>query len=584
MISLTTEQRESVLCDENVLISACPGSGKTRVIVAKLLRLTDGLENSPRSVACITYTNAAVDEISSRVKKLGSNAMLEACEVATIHSFCLRYILRPYSWLVPDVPSQFTILTRDSDKFEDLVRAVEAEVGRPVQYRAFEDYASLRMTTEGDPRGPGITGGVVSDCTARRFWELMRLQGYIDYALILYYSFLILRDHEFVSQGLSSKFSWMLVDEFQDTTDIQTEILSLLHRQLNSQFFLVGDENQSISAFAGARPDLARKFAERVDARLGMAINGNFRCGQHIVDAAEQLIPRVPSMYSAGEAVNRDGKIFAVSSDTSVAIEQQFIRLIEKDEIQFGDTAILAPWWRHLLPVAKALRKKGIPVVGPGARPYRRNRLFSALAEQLGACVDEDSLDYVVSVERAIYGLINNAMGVDRLDVFSYRGRCTALKLVYAASKIANSGVPAKDWLVECADACAELLVDDEWIDQRIAELLSASAVEMLNDISKEKINVDDLKLEDLGIFANPSRAIKLLTLHNSKGREFEAVAIINANEGKIPNFKATTQSEIDEAKRLFYVGITRSKRHVLVVSDSSDRDGRSRFIQMAGI
>ena len=510
--------------------------------------------------------------------------MLEACEIATIHSFCLRYILRPYSWLVPDVPSQFTILTRDSDKFEDLVRAVEGEAGRQVQYRAYEDYASLRLTTNGDPQGPGITGGVVSDQTARRFWELMRLQGYIDYALILYYSYLILRDHQYVSRGISSKFSWLLVDEFQDTTDIQTKILSFLHKQLNSQFFLVGDENQSISAFAGARPDLARQFAEIVDAREGVAINGNFRCGQHIVDAAEQLIPRVPSMYPTGDAVNSEGEIFAISSDTSGAIEQQFLQLLERDNIPFGETAILAPWWRHLIPIAKALRKKGIRVVGPGARPYRRNRLFAALAEQLGACVDEDSLDYVISVERAIYGLINNAMGLDRLDVFSYQGRCTALKLVYATTEISRNGVPAKDWLMQSADVCGELLLADEWIDTSTAELLSASAIEMLNDITKEKIDVDELDLKDLGIFANPSRAIKLLTLHNSKGREFEAVAIINANEGKLPDFRAKTSSEIEEAKRLFYVGITRAKKHVVIVTDPSDRNGSSRFIQMAGL
>ena len=223
-------------------------------------------------------------------------------------------------------------------------------------------------------------------------------------------------------------------------------------------------------------------------------------------------------------------------------------------------------------------------MVGPGARPYRRNRLFAALAEQLGACVDEDSLDYVISVERAIYGLINNAMGLDRLDVFSYQGRCTALKLVYATTEISRNGVPAKDWLMQSADVCGELLLADEWIDTSTAELLSASAIEMLNDITKEKIDVDELDLKDLGIFANPSRAIKLLTLHNSKGREFEAVAIINANEGKLPDFRAKTSSEIEEAKRLFYVGITRAKKHVVIVTDPSDRNGSSRFIQMAGL
>ncbi|MEQ9448805.1 MAG: UvrD-helicase domain-containing protein, partial [Rhodospirillaceae bacterium] len=185
MISLTPDQRRAVDCEENIQLSACPGSGKTRVIIAKLLQLAETVEGTPRSIGCITYTNAAVDEIESRIKKAGTNALFERCEIATIHAFCLQFILRPYRWLVPEVPPGFKILTREMRAFERLVRAVEDEIGRPVQFRTFEDYASIRMALDGSPAGTGIEGGIVTDASARRYWDLVRQAGYIDFSMIL---------------------------------------------------------------------------------------------------------------------------------------------------------------------------------------------------------------------------------------------------------------------------------------------------------------------------------------------------------------------------------------------------------------
>tara|TARA_R110000782_G_scaffold269707_2_gene368342 strand:+ start:4019 stop:4348 length:330 start_codon:yes stop_codon:yes gene_type:complete len=107
----------------------------------------------------------------------------------------------------------------------------------------------------------------------------------------------------------------------------------------------------------------------------------------------------------------------------------------------------------------------------------------------------------------------------------------------------------------------------------------------MMSDMRNRNVDVDNLEISDLGLFANPDNAIKLLTLHNSKGREFDAVAIIHANEGQIPHFTARTQMEFDEARRLFYVGVTRARKHLLVVSDQLDHRNRpTRFIAEAGL
>ena len=113
MIPLTSEQREAVDYDGNLLLTACPGSGKTRVILAKLLTLADQLVGTPHFIGCITYTNAAVDEIESRLRTYGNNAITDRCEISTIHAFCLQFILRHYGWLIPEVPKRFQVLSRE---------------------------------------------------------------------------------------------------------------------------------------------------------------------------------------------------------------------------------------------------------------------------------------------------------------------------------------------------------------------------------------------------------------------------------------------------------------------------------------
>lgn len=586
MISLTAEQRAPVVEDGNIYLSACPGSGKTRVITAKLLLLAEGQIGTPRSIACITYTNAAVDEIESRLKQVGSRAILDATEVCTIHSFCLKYILRPYSWLIREIPVKFKILTRDSQDFERLVTAVEDEIGRSVGRTTFDDYASISIGLNGEPFGPGIERGVATVALAKRLWQLMRANGFIDFSMILYYSYRILSSYVFVTTGAASKFKWFLVDEFQDTTAVQIMIFKLIFAQKRSSFFLVGDENQSIYGFAGAMPALAQDFADHIDASLDFALSGNFRSGPKIVDAAENLIARTPRMQSIGAASKcGEAPIYVHVNDPKVAVTDYFLPWIDAHKIPLGRCAILAPWWTHLVPIGRHLRDLDVPVFGPGARPYQRRRTFAALAEQLGACVEQDHLLGLPGVEKAIFGLSQEVIGVTRFDVFSYEGRKTALSLVYEAKRIARKHPGGLEWMRVCADQCAEILTRDGWLPEPQKWLLRSSVDEMEADMVRRNVDVANLQISDLGLFANPDRAIKLITLHNSKGREFDAAALVCMNEGSVPHFSAQTQAEFDEARRLMYVGITRPKKLLLIASHQLDyRDRPTRFISECGI
>ncbi len=586
MIRLTHEQHEAVEQDGNLLLTACPGSGKTRVILAKLLKLADQVVGTPQSVGCITYTNAAVDEIETRLRTYGNNAFADCCEISTIHAFCLQFILRPYSWLIPEVPVSFQVLSRENSLFEQIVSAVEDSFGRMPAGQVFEDYESLRIDVNGEPCGQGFETGIVTDESAALYWERVLASGHLDFAMILYYSWRILEQHPFVGRGIASRFAWLLIDEFQDTTDIQIAIFSALRHFLLTKFFLVGDQNQSIMRFAGARPELAEQFGDQIDAHRGAVLTGNFRCGPAIVSTASTLIPTVPEMLSTGAAAQLAAQVNYVHVDRPIdAITDHFLPALQNAGIPLGKAAILAPWWTHLIPVARALREFDVPVFGPGARPYKRRRLLAGLAEQLGACAVAGDYLGLPGVERALFRLIGDLSGNSRYDMFSYQGRRLALGLIYLARELAGQHLGGVAWLRAMAREAGDYLEREELLPGSAKQPLIDSAEEMLSDMNASKVDLANLLIADMGLFANPEHALKLITLHNSKGREFDGVALICMNDGSIPHFSTSTQEAYDEARRVFYVGLTRAKRVLVVASDQSHwKNTPTPFITEAGL
>jgi DNA helicase-2/ATP-dependent DNA helicase PcrA len=129
-MKLTNEQRTAIAQEGHVLLSACPGSGKTRVIISKLMRAIDVLRGTPRAAACITYTNTAVEEIESRLRRhlqVGDEAYFE---VSTIHAFCLQHVFRPFCYRIKGYKTGFQVLTQDSEAFSEFVTQACAESGR----------------------------------------------------------------------------------------------------------------------------------------------------------------------------------------------------------------------------------------------------------------------------------------------------------------------------------------------------------------------------------------------------------------------------------------------------------------------
>lgn len=580
-MNLTVEQRKAVECETSVFLTACPGSGKTSVITAKLGRCLEALESSPRGVACITYTNAAVHEVETRVRRYLGIRDAWALDISTIHAFCLNNIFRPHSHRLEAFRDGFKVIAQDSEEFEQLV--VDTRASFEIQFRSsdVDAFSQLRTTTSGAVVGPPILSEVLTEAEASEFYRLMHERRLVDFSSLLFLSLRLCQLHPEICDHLSARFAWLLVDEFQDTTDIQVAIFEEIHRRGNTKFFLVGDLNQSIFGFAGAAPVLAEQFAQHIGAERDLGLSANFRSAPAIVTDAELLFPRSPPMQPEGK--NKRLMLateVAVANSPVQAVVEIFLPRIAALGIGTGDAAVLASTWFKLIPIAKELRKQGVPVLGPGARPYRRQRQFAALAERICGYLCEPDFEAFVGVERALYDTIFEVSNRPPQGLFSYEGRRLVYEILADAGSARDHAAGGMEFLYSLVARVSERLLKSEHIRSEDAALLRESVAEMERDIVKNGSTPDELTIEDLGLFARPKRAIKLLTFHAAKGREFEAVVMVDLNEGSIPFYRATTADEFAEAQRLFYVGLTRAEKYLLYAPDRSHHRNRpSRYL-----
>lgn len=578
-VKLTPEQREAVRRDDNTLLVACPGGGKTRAIVARLLRSAEEVRGTSRRVGCITYTNAGVEEVDDRLRVYGGMGDEEYCEVSTIHTFCLNNVLRFFYWRFKAYKRGFKILPSDSELYVQLAEETAREHRLPSG--VVDAFENLNRAPDGTP----IVSEGLTETAALAFWEKIRSRGLIDFTNIVYLSYRIIHKYPSIAHALGCRFAWILVDEFQDTSALQVEILKLLAAEGRTKFFLVGDPYQSIYSFAGARPSLMSEFAAHIDAASDCKLSGNFRSSKPVIAHAERLLPRQPPMRPCGPAkIFTEPPQYAPSTTAFDAITDHFLPLVDELKIPYGECAVLAPTWFSLYRLGPKLRDYGIPVFGVGARPYKRHHLFGLLAEQICSYIDAPATDKIPAIEKGLFLMLAQATGDANFKVFTYGGRVTVFRLIKAGIELRKQHEGGMVWLRSAASLFEDILQQAELLPKSCLGLLPESVEGMYDDMQKREVDVRNLTVSDLGLFANPAHNVKLLTIHQAKGREFDAVAIIDLHDGRLPNWRAKTAEALEENKRVFYVAMTRARRILMYVTDtSSPKNVPSRFLRTVG-
>jgi len=578
--------------DGPLLIIAGAGSGKTRVLthrVAHLIRT--GV--SPFEILAITFTNKAADEMRHRVRAL-VGPVADRMWVSTFHSACVRILRRDGARL--GFPSSFTIY--DQSDAVRLVGYVLRDLGLdPKKFPAKAVQATI-SAAKNDGLGPvqfaDRAGSIFDRKIADVFTEYqsrLLAAGAMDFDDLLLNTVRLFREHPDVLESHRKRFRHVLVDEYQDTNHVQNEIVLLLGAE-HHNVCVVGDADQSVYRFRGADMRNILEFEDAFPETTVLLLEQNYRSTQTILDAANAVIDnnlarRPKELWTdtgAGEAIVR----FHADDESDEAqwVASQIAHLHDGGH-RWGDCAVLYRTNAQSRVLEECLLRMGIQykVIG-GTRFYDRREVKDALA-YLRVTVnpaDEVSCKRVLNVPKRGVG----ESSVGRLDAHARAHGLTFIEALREAPAAGVTGKAAKGIaaflalvdeltpLVESGPAAvleaalqrsgyvaeleAEHSVEADGRIENLAELVgSAREVESVDEFLERVSLVADIDALD-----DDESSVVLMTLHSAKGLEFPCVFLIGLEDGVFPHSRSIGDpDELEEERRLAYVGITRAKERL---------------------
>jgi DNA helicase-2/ATP-dependent DNA helicase PcrA len=581
-----------------LLVVAGAGSGKTRVLTRRVGHLIATGDARPWEILAITFTNKAADEMRSRLIGL-VGPVAEKMWVSTFHAACVR-ILRSHADRL-GYRSSFTIYD-DTDSrrlIEQILRDLNIDAKKipPRSVQATISSAKAEMMD-----APAFVD------QARSVFERRMADVYVEYQKRLYaasamdfddlllLTVTLFRQAPDVLESYQKRFRQVLVDEYQDTNRVQNELVMLLCAQ-HRNICIVGDTDQSIYAFRGADIRNILEFERAFPDAEIIPLEQNYRSTKTILDAANAVIvnntSRVPKeLWTDGERGEPVNRYRAEDEyDEAAWVAAEIGRLHHAEGLRYGDIAIFYRTNAQSRALEEALVRTAVSykVVG-GTRFYDRREVKDLLAylRVLANPSDEISARRIVNVPRRGVG----DTSADRLAAWAReRGRSFADSLDKgaeagvtgrAASGLASLALLLDDLRAE-ADAGAGPAVLIDAVATRtgyVAELEAqdtleaAGRLENIAELMGAAVDYDSLDefLESVALVSDADEIeddgsrVSLMTLHTAKGLEFPAVFLVGMEDGVFPHLRSLDDPlQLEEERRLAYVGITRARRHLYV-------------------
>ena len=598
---LTLPQREAVVHRGGpLLVVAGAGSGKTRVLTRRIAHLLATGDAPPWGVLAITFTNKAADEMRRRVAELvGPRG--ERMWVSTFHSACLR-ILRSHADRLGYRPA-FTVY--DDTDTRRLIEMIVAELGldtKRLPPRAVAavigqakaeliDFETFRETARQEP---DPFARRIADVYAEYQQRLLAANA-LDFDDLLMVTANLLQACDDVREAYQERFKHILVDEFQDTNRAQNEIIQLLG-QAHGNVCVVGDSDQSVYKWRGADIRNILEFERAFPNATTIVLEQNFRSTQTILSVANAVIANNlgrPSkqLFTVGEAGDPILRYRAEDErDEASWVSGEILRLRAEESLAWGDVAVFYRTNAQSRALEDSFVFTGIPykVIG-GAKFYDRREVKDVLAyvRVLANPDDEVSARRIVNVPKrgigetsvarlAAWAQVNRVSfseAVDRAGEAGLTGKALRgaeqLSTMLAQLRPLVSTVNPADFVQLVADRTgymAELVAEHtheaDGRIENIAELGSvAGEFEDVVGFLETVALVSDADELD----ADGTR-VSLMTLHTAKGLEFPAVFVVGLEDGIFPHARSLSEpAELEEERRLFYVGITRARRHLSI-------------------
>ncbi len=623
---LNPDQLDAVVHAEGpLLVVAGAGSGKTRVLTHRIAHLIhEGVH--PSRILAITFTNKAADEMRQRVGAL-VGPVVRGMWVSTFHSACVR-ILRANADRL-GYPRQFSIYDQaDSVRLTGyVVRDLHLDAKR-FSPRGVHARISLWKNELVDPIGAASAATHVFERKQadvyREYQARLQKAGAMDFDDLLVNTVRLLRDHPDVLEHYRERFEYILVDEYQDTNQAQNEIVLMLaggHHNVT----VVGDTDQSVYGFRGADFRNILQFEEAFPEVTTVVLDQNYRSTQTILDAANAVIAnnaaRKPkNLWTDAGRGDRIVRYHAEDEgDEATFVASMSRRLHDDETMNWRELAVLYRTNAQSRVVEEAMMRLGVPykVVG-GTRFYDRREVKDAMA-YLRAVVnpaDEISVKRVLNVPKRGVGdasiakldALAAAEGIGFLETLrraheagvtgpAVRGIESFVALIDELGTLAGDGDSTSETGRGPGDVLQAALDGSGYLAELEAEdtVESAGRLENLAELvgsAREFTHIDEF-LEQVSLVAdtddlNEDDQVVLMTLHSAKGLEFPVVFLVGAEDGIFPNVRTLEQpDELEEERRLAYVGITRARQRLFVTHawsrslfGSTQYNPPSRFIE----
>lgn len=615
-----------------VRIVAGAGSGKTRVLTYRISYLIEKMNVMPSSIVAIAFTNKVAEEMRVRALSL-LHGLGGGLSVSTFHSWCARFLRKEID--VINFPNNFTIM--DEEDQMALIKNIAVDKGfkkndEIVKYAAgFISYHKCNGRYADDVVLDEFA--VLREKKALEFfheYELRKDQMLsLDFDDLLLKTIQILENYPEIREKWQNRISNILVDEFQDTNDIQFKLIKLL-MNAKTNLYVVGDPDQTIYTWRGANQQIMLDFTRTFPGAETIILNQNYRSTKPILDSANKLISHNKKRVPKDLFTERDSTNAVTVEDCYDAnSEAKYVcdkieNIVRAENAKYSDIAILYRANYLTLPFEKELMRRRIPYqIYGGLKFFQRKEIKDALAyfRLIYNKKDNISFERIINVPRRGIGdvamdILKFEKGQLNLSYFEYiqeiDKHVTELKPknVMALNMVINEMIATRQRLDENLEAYPKILEDflihigyfeylqsDDEGEGRLENVktLLSDIVDYLKKYPESTFEdyLENATLQTSQDEMKEADKVNLMTIHVAKGLEFKYVFVVSLNEGIFPSLKAMDEEGRDgeeEERRLCYVAFTRAKDKLFVTCNSgysyvlSSKSIRSRFFNEAGL
>ncbi|MBQ6442757.1 MAG: ATP-dependent helicase [Lachnospiraceae bacterium] len=574
------------------LVLAGPGSGKTTVITERIRFLTQERKKPPEQILVVTFTKAAAAEMRDRFLLLTGQKQ-SAVTFGTFHAIFFQILKHAYGIGAQSIlrEEQRYTLVRNAVLHAGIKCDEEAECVhdylRQISYRK-NTMGSNQTATEGES-ADGLFSRIFAE-----YEEEKQKRRLFDLDDLLTKTFRLLSEKEELRRGWQERFQYLLVDEFQDINPIQYEIVKLLAAPQDN-LFVVGDDDQSIYRFRGASPEIMLHFPEDYPACRKVLLGTNYRCTGNVVTAAQRLIRHNQNRFEKELISSKeDGAPVTVRTFSDGRGELAYV-IAQLKEQRKGDrriqTAVLFRTNRRMWTLAECLMAEDIPIRSKEhiPNPYQHfvaQDLFAYFSLAAGSRKRSDFLRVMnrpkrylsrnavpaetVSLEKLASAYAEKPWIAERIQTLIADLMHLRRMNPYAGVNYIRKKIGYDDFIAEYAN---ERNLPVQELTERLDDLQETARGFASMEAWKAHIALFTKELwqkEKEG--AKDPEAVTLATLHGAKGLEFDRVYLYDMNDGVMPYHKAMLPSELEEERRMVYVGMTRAKKELILLAVKNEK------------